>query len=48
MIFLRVAAKAKKVIYILDGQIAGSKEFKTGEDHKETLSEWLKGFESKA
>lgn len=44
----RVAAKAKKVIYIIDGQIAGSKEFKTGEDHKEALAEWLKEFESKA
>lgn len=39
----RVAAKAKKVIYILDGQIASSKEFETGEDHKRELDEFITG-----
>ena len=44
----RVAAKAKKVLYIRDGQIAGSKEFMTGADRENELDEWLKGFQSKA
>jgi len=39
----RVAAKARKVIYIRDGQIAACKEFSVGEDRKRELDEWLKG-----
>lgn len=39
----RVAAKAKKVLYISDGQIAACKEFKTGEDRVLELDNWLKG-----
>lgn len=39
-----VAAQAKKVIYIKDGQIAGCKEFGTGADRAEELDEWLKKF----
>lgn len=39
---LRVAAKARKVIYIRDGQIAACKEFQTGADHESELDEWLK------
>lgn len=38
----RVAAKARKVIYIRDGQIAASKEFSAGADRKMELDEWLK------
>lgn len=38
----RVAAKARKVIYIRDGQIAASKEFSAGVDRKMELDEWLK------
>lgn len=40
----RVAANAKKVIYIIDGQIAGCKEFSEGEDREEVLDDWLKAF----
>lgn len=40
----RVAAKAKRVIYIIDGQIAACKEFSEGADREKELSEWLKGF----
>ncbi len=43
-----VAAKAKKVIYIIDGQIAGCKKFSVGADRQRELDEWLKGFQSKA
>jgi len=43
----RVAAKAKKVLYIIDGQIAGFKEFSEGTDREKELDEWLKGFQSK-
>jgi putative ABC transport system ATP-binding protein len=40
-----VAAQAKKVIYIKDGQIAACKEFQAaGTDRAEELDEWLKGF----
>lgn len=40
----RVAAKAWKVLYIIDGQIAASKEFPLGADRARELDEWLKGF----
>ncbi len=40
----RVAAKARKVIYIRDGQIAASKEFSVCADRERELDEWLKGF----
>lgn len=40
----RVAAKAKKVLYIKDGQIIGVKEFTATEDRERRLGEWLKGF----
>jgi putative ABC transport system ATP-binding protein len=39
----RVAARAKKVIYILDGEIAACKEFATSYDREEVLAEWLEG-----
>jgi len=38
----RVAAKARKVLYIRDGQIAACKKFKTGADRERELEEWLK------
>ena len=41
----RVAAKARKVLYIRDGQIAGCKEFSVGADREIELDEWLKGFQ---
>ncbi|MDF2890796.1 MAG: transporter ATP-binding protein [Clostridia bacterium] len=41
----RVAAKAKKVLYIRDGQIAACKEFSVGADRESELNEWLKGFQ---
>ncbi len=44
----RVAAKAKKVIYIIDGQIASSKEFSANADREIELDEWLKGLQIKA
>lgn len=44
----RVAAKARKVLYIRDGQIAACKEFSVGADRERELDEWLKGFQSKA
>lgn len=37
----RVAAKAKKVYYIKDGQIAACKEFKDDADRERELNEWL-------
>ncbi|MBC3797476.1 ABC transporter ATP-binding protein [Acetobacterium tundrae] len=37
----RVAAKAKKVLYIQDGQIAACKEFLTVTDHERELDKWL-------
>jgi putative ABC transport system ATP-binding protein len=37
-----VAAKAKKVLYIRDGQIAACKEFSVGADREIELDEWLK------
>jgi len=41
----RVAAKAKKVLYIRDGQVAACKEFKTGDDRVLELDNWLKGLQ---
>jgi putative ABC transport system ATP-binding protein len=43
----RVAAKARKVLYIRDGQIAACKEFSTDADRVGELDEWLKGFKNK-
>lgn len=40
----RVAAKAWKVLYIIDGQIAASKEFSAVADRARELDEWLKEF----
>ena len=37
-----VAAKAKKVIYIIDGEIAACKEFAEGVNKEVELEEWLK------
>ena len=37
----RVAARAKKVLYIRDGQIAASKEFEEGTDRVKELDRWL-------
>lgn len=37
-----VAARAGKVIYIKDGRITATKEFREGEDHDEALDQWLK------
>lgn len=39
-----VAAKAKKVLYIRDGVIAGCKEFSAGADRESELDEWLNKF----
>lgn len=39
----RVAARAKKVIYIIDGEIAASKEFSSLDNREEELAEWLEG-----
>lgn len=38
----RVAAKARKVLYINDGQIAACKEFSAGADRERELDEWLR------
>ena len=43
-----VAAQARKVIYIRDGQVASSKEFQTGVDREKELNDWLRGFQPKA
>ena len=43
----RVAAKARKVLYIIDGEIAACKEFSEGADRELELDEWLKGLQSK-
>ncbi len=42
----RVAAKAKKVLYIRDGEIAAYKEFKTDTNRLLELDNWLKGLRS--
>jgi len=41
----RVAAKARKVIYIIDGQIAACKELSRDTDRETELDEWLKGLQ---
>lgn len=41
----RVAAKARKVLYIRDGQIAACKKFSGGTDRERELDVWLKGFQ---
>lgn len=41
----RVAARAKKVLYIMDGQIAGCKEFSEDEGRERELDKWLRGFQ---
>ncbi|MEA4807310.1 ABC transporter ATP-binding protein [Acetobacterium wieringae] len=41
----RVAAKAKRVLYIRDGQIAASKELRKGGDSVLELDNWLKGLQ---
>ena len=38
----RVASRAKKVLYIRDGQIVSCKEFKNGDDRILELNNWLK------
>lgn len=38
----RVASRAKKVLYIRDGQIVSCKEFKNGDDRIVELNNWLK------
>lgn len=43
----RAAAKARKVLYMRDGQIAASKEFSEGADREKELDEWLKGLQAK-
>lgn len=37
----RVAARAKKVLYVIDGQIVAQKEFDTGVDREKELGIWL-------
>lgn len=37
----RVASKAKKVLYLKDGKLAGSIEFSAKENHEKQLDEWL-------
>ena len=44
----RVAAKARKVIYIIDGQIAACKEFSEDIDRETELDAWLKGLQLSA
>ncbi|WP_312653319.1 ABC transporter ATP-binding protein [Proteiniclasticum sp.] len=39
----RVASKAKKVLYIIDGRIAACKQFEKGSDKEQELSLWLQG-----
>lgn len=42
----RVAANAKKILYISDGEIAACKEFKTDTNRVLELDNWLKGLRS--
>ena len=37
---LRVASKARKILYIIDGQIAAVKVFQAGENRERELEEW--------
>jgi len=41
----RVAAKAKKILYIRDGQVAACKEFTASDDRVLELDIWLKGLQ---
>jgi putative ABC transport system ATP-binding protein len=41
----RVAAKARKVLYIIDGQIAACKEFSVNKNREAELDDWLKGLQ---
>lgn len=41
----RVAARAKKVLYISDGQISACKELKAGDNRVLELDNWLKGLQ---
>lgn len=41
----RVAVKAKKILYIRDGQVAACKEFESGENRISELDKWLKGLQ---
>lgn len=41
----QVAARAKRVLYILDGQIAAIKEFSEGSDRDKEMGEWLRGLQ---
>jgi putative ABC transport system ATP-binding protein len=41
-----VAARAKKVIYIIDGKLAGSIDFKEKTNHLEQLNLWLNQFKA--
>lgn len=40
---LRVALRAKRVIYLRDGAIAGEKELTAGGNREQALDDWLKG-----
>ena len=40
-----VAAKARRVLYIKDGQIAGCKDFSACGNRERELDDWLKGFQ---
>jgi len=40
----RVAARARRVLYIRDGRLTGSKSFTPGADREKELAEWLGGF----
>lgn len=40
----RVAARAKRIIYIMDGKLAGSKQFAPGVDREGELELWLQDF----
>jgi putative ABC transport system ATP-binding protein len=42
-----VAPKAKKVLYIKDGNIASSIDFAEGTSHEKELDAWLKGLKTK-
>jgi len=41
----RVAARAKKVLYVIDGKIVAQKEFEMDEDRDKALAIWLKEME---
>lgn len=44
----RVAAKARKILYIIDGKIAACKEFSVDIDRETELDDWLKELQIKA